>query len=600
MNRLAPVAAKAGIADGSDEAGLEKLRFEIARNRLGARAWSETIAQAHRIEQAALFARTALQAYAAITAPALIFGGSFAILGGRLDASASLRAREIGRQACGLPQLEALHLLTGLYTALLPKKHRGDLGAYYTPPALAERLLDLATASKLDWSTARVLDPAAGGGALLLHAINRMRAALKARPPAYVLKSISRRLAGLELDPNAASLAQAALEIFMADLTGASGHGLPVLVKVADTLEEPPTEIFDLVVANPPYGRIGLTPEQRERFARGLYGHANLYGVFIDIALRWTKPGGLIAYLTPTSVLGGQYYVALRRLLAMEAPPIAIDFVHARSGVFEDVLQETLLALYGKGAERRRLEVHSLTVPNERLARATRTGTISLPIDVSAPWFAPRDPGHARLISRAETMPTRLSDWGYEVSTGPLVWNRFKPQLRDAPEAGALPLIWAEAVTPDGTFVFRAEKRGHAPHFKICPGDGWMVVTEPCVLVQRTTAKEQSRRLIAAALPKAFINAHGGVVVENHLNMVRAVGAPLVSAAAVAALLNSETADDLFRCISGSVAVSAFELRSLPVPSTAAMKAIERLLEANASIPKIEKAIAKLYLDGGC
>ena len=40
-------------------------------------------------------------------------------------------------------------------------------------------------------------------------------------------------------------------------------------------------------------------------------------------------------------------------------------------------------------------------------------------------------------------------------------------------------------------------------------------------LVQRTTAKEQNRRLIAAELPASFIKKHGAVVVENHVNMVR-------------------------------------------------------------------------------
>lgn len=106
------------------------------------------------------------------------------------------------------------------------------------------------------------------------------------------------------------------------------------------------------MVGNPPYGRVTLTPAQRQRFARGLYGHANLYGVFTDIAVRWTKKGGTIAYLTPTSFLSGHYYSALRELMAQEAPPAAIDFVHARRGVFEDVLQETLLAVGRSAAAR--------------------------------------------------------------------------------------------------------------------------------------------------------------------------------------------------------------------------------------------------------
>jgi adenine-specific DNA-methyltransferase len=69
-----------------------------------------------------------------------------------------------------------------------------------------------------------------------------------------------------------------------------------------------------------------------------------MYGLFTDMALRHTKPGGVIAYVTPTSFLAGEYFKNLRALLGRDAPPATIDFISARKGVFDDVLQETLLA----------------------------------------------------------------------------------------------------------------------------------------------------------------------------------------------------------------------------------------------------------------
>jgi adenine-specific DNA-methyltransferase len=358
---------------------------------------------------------------------------------------------------------------------------------------------------------------------------------------------------------------------------------------------ERPQESFDLVIGNPPYGRVTLSPELRRRYARSLYGHANLYGIFTDAALRWTRAGGLIAYLTPTSFLGGQYFAALRRLLATDAPPVAIDLVHARRGVFEDVLQETLLAVYRKGESSLRAKINYLHLINEHEARVTHNGSIALPLEPSAPWLAPRTTDHGRLIARAETMSSRLSDWGYSVSTGPLVWNRFKAQLRahrDGPSAH--PLVWAESVTPDGRFEFRARKRNHAPYFELRQGDEWLLVRDPCVLVQRTTAKEQARRLIAAELPSRFVESHGGVVVENHLNMVRSNGAG-PPASVVAAFLNSRVIDDLFRCMSGSVAVSAFELEAIPVPDLADLATLTRLVVEGAPRQQIETECRRLY-----
>lgn len=574
---------------------LEPIRIELGRARVVARAWAATLPETRRSGQAVLFARAALEELAAVTAPSITLSPLFSPVKGALDTTALQLARSMGQLAAALPAMEGCNALTSLYTTLLPSKERSALGAFYTPAALTQRLLDLAAEGGIDWKTARVLDPASGGGAFLLEAATRMRASLAGCEAAFVLAQLGNRLSGMELDPHAASLSQAALEISLADLAEASGRDVPVFIKVCDTLEEEPSATYDLVVGNPPYGRVQLTPAQRTRYARSLYGHANLYGVFTDIALRWARPGGMIAYLTPTSVLGGQYYAALRQLLAKEAPPVAIDFVHARKGVFEDVLQETLLALYQKGGARTRFQVHYLNVESERQALLTKNGKVGMPADASEPWLAPREPGHVRLITAAEGHPARLADWGYEVSTGPLVWNRFKPQLRARAGQGLHPIIWAEAVTADGRFVFRADKRNHAPYFKPERDDEWLIVRRSCVLVQRTTAKEQQRRLIAAELSQEFIETHGGVVVENHLNMVRTTGKPKVSPAAVAAVLNSDTIDQVFRCISGSVAVSAFELEAIPLPPAAAMAPVEQLVRRGASRAAIEKALRAIY-----
>ena len=576
-------------------ADLEAQRYELARVRQLARAWAETVPEPRRRDMAALFTRAAIETYRAKARPHAKLSPPFAQPYGQLAAGAADLAEAVGREAAPLPVGEAVYFLTGLYTALLGSRERGALGAFYTPPALANRLLDLAEEQGVNWRTARVLDPASGGGAFLLPAAERMIAALPKAAPAFALGQVGARLVGYELDPYAAGFGQNAVELQLADLTAAAGRLAPQVVHVTDTLDEPPYEDFDLVVGNPPYGRVTLTPEQRRRYARSLYGHANLYGVFTDIAVRWTKPGGVIAYLTPTSFLSGHYYSALRQMIAEEAPPAAIDFVQARSGVFEDVLQETLLAAYKRGAAPARAQVHYVQVANEREAKVVRNGTIGLPSPASQPWLAPRHPGHSPLIAVAETMPARLADWGYEVSTGPLVWNRFKGQMRERRGTGVHPLIWAEAVTADGRFVFRAEKRNHAPYFKLERGDAWLLVEQACVLVQRTTAKEQPRRLIAAELPAEFVEAHGGVVVENHLNMVRPAFRPSVTPAAVAAVLNSRIADQLFRCINGSVAVSAFELEALPLPSPKAMSSVEGLVSSGAGADAIEAELARLY-----
>ena len=155
---------------------------------------------------------------------------------------------------------------------------------------------------------------------------------------------------GYEIDPFGAWLAQVALDAFLLPLCQRANRPPPLVVELCDSLQIPgPHRPFDLVIGNPPYGRIKLGEADRARFRRSLYGHANLYGLFSDIALRFAACDAVIAFVTPTSFLAGEYFKNLRRLLGEEAPPVSLDFVASRKGVFSSALQETLLAAYRRG-----------------------------------------------------------------------------------------------------------------------------------------------------------------------------------------------------------------------------------------------------------
>jgi adenine-specific DNA-methyltransferase len=191
----------------------ETKRSELASARCMARAWAETIPECHRTNQAAMFARRALETFAAEKTRGIKLESPIVEVCGELDETAHQLAQSMGRMAAVLPMFEGCHLLTGLYAILLPRSSRSALGAFYTPPALAQRLLDIATEGGVDWRTARVLDPSSGGGAFLLEAAARMRASMEGESPSFILKRLGARLTGLELDPHAASLSQTALEI---------------------------------------------------------------------------------------------------------------------------------------------------------------------------------------------------------------------------------------------------------------------------------------------------------------------------------------------------------------------------------------------------
>lgn len=518
---------------------------------------------------------------------------------GACPPGAEALAARIGKAAAVLDAVEAGYRVGLVYTAMMPRRRRAELGAHYTPPALCERLLEMATDAGTDWSCARVLDPACGGGAFLAPAARRMAAAMDGLEAEAALSQIERRLTGFEVDPFAAWMSAVFLEATLVDLCDRAGRRLRSVVRVCDSLEQVAVgEGYDLVVGNPPYGRVTLSGRLRKRFAESLFGHANLYGLFTHQALRLARTGGLIAYVTPTSFLAGEYFKALRGLLARDAPPASIGFVGKRKGVFADVLQETLLAVYTRGGDPVEGTVKLIAAGADGTMAARSAGSFVLPEDPCDPWLMPRTDTQAKLLRQVGTGGSRLADLGYTVSTGPLVWNRHKESLRMRRREGCYPLLWAESVRADGGFAFRAVKRNHKPYFRPNVEERWVVTDFPCVLLQRTTAKEQCRRLIAAELPASFVEAHGAVVVENHLNMIKPEkGMSKIGPATLAAVLNSKVTDQLFRCINGSVAVSAYELEALPLPAVEAMAEIERLVATGASGGTLELAVARAY---GC
>lgn len=506
--------------------------------------------------------------------------------------------QELGVALAKLPIEFAAYEVGQLYTLFLPETLRAKHGIFYTPPVLARRLIEKAGNAGTNWEKAQIIDPSCGGGAFLVPAAVQIIRALDGASPAMVARNLQTRLEGWEIGDFSSWLSRFFIEAAAAPITSKTGRFIEPNIRTMDSLQCSENEFtrFDLVIGNPPFGRMRLDTDTRARYSRSLYGHANLYGIFTELAIRLAKPGGIVAYLTPASFLGGEYFKNLRSLLWEENPPVSLDFVESRKGVFDGVLQETVLATYRKSSKQNTVKVSSIQLGLDRLDIAS-AGSFKLPKESTDPWIIARHSDDKAVVEQIQNLPSRLVDWGYTVSTGPLVWNRYKDQLAGNKTKNSIPIIWSESVTQDGEFKFRSEKKNHEPYFKLNGDkDNWLKVTQECVLVQRTTAKEQKRRLIAAVMPSEFINKYDYVTVENHLNMIYPmVKKPAVSIDVLSAFLNSEATDRMFRCLSGSVAVSAYEIESLPLPGKAQLTKLKRLVSRNASKAAIETECMALY-----
>lgn len=131
-------------------------------------------------------------------------------------------------------------LLKEFYTTLVDEQIRHDLGEYYTPDWLAQRILDQVEYNG-DADTS-VLDPACGSGTFLVECISRIRknTSLEGRE---LLNCIVSRVKGMELNPLAVISARANYVLSIADLVFSLGDDVELPIYLADCINVPVEKI---------------------------------------------------------------------------------------------------------------------------------------------------------------------------------------------------------------------------------------------------------------------------------------------------------------------------------------------------------------------
>jgi adenine-specific DNA-methyltransferase len=531
-------------------------------------------------------------------------------------------------------------VLGDIYMALSDAEDRRSRGKFYTPPEIVRCILDrVGYPPEETASAATLIDPACGSGAFLTAAYRRLCAALQesGAPVEEILSVAEVALSGIDSDPVGVFLCRVNLVLETMDLFGnqlRQLRGWPHFrVYLADAVS-PPTALlglvdadhrlpdqsvvdklklrqhpfergFGFVVANPPYGKVKDSPPLRQFYRESLYGHPNLYGLFLHLALRILGSDGRLGFIIPKSISSGLYFKNLRRLLLNQADITDVVAFDERDSVFEGVLQESFI-LVGRARQpgrRGRIaieEAHNhLDLLRVRPSTTVTARQFCLGARFHNAFCIAAQPQAYSVLRKVMQGAVPLEDVGLRASTGKLVWNRRKALLRDEQEADALPLLWGHNF---GAFVFQPERRFNGrPAYAILTRRTVNERNLPreMVVVKRITAKEQRRRLEAAYVPATYREGTDGLFLENHLNfIVRRRSDCTYSLLYLTAILNSRLADFLFRMVNGNTQVSATELNMLPIPPRQpALDQIEGIAQRSAEVSVLEREEVMRELD---
>jgi len=480
------------------------------------------------------------------------------------------------------PFEEAAYWLSTLYSRLVDGSIRSERAMFFTPPVLAERVIDSLLCNGASIVEHKWHDPACGGSAFLVPLALRMKNELgKGKlPPKEQLKHIERNLSGNDLDEELLGLSNSLLQMALYPLIEASGYVPSFKLSNGDGLGSGGSAArkHDVVICNPPYRKLRSEEVERyrDRYDDIMEGQPNIYGLFIRQTLRLCRSGGLIGLLTPTSFLSGRSFSKLRKHLISEASIMQFDMLGNRTSMFIDVLQETTISV---------LKTQKVSEEVERNAKVSVLTDDGMFRDVGRcwlpsngdPWPIPRMESDASLLRLAEEAKFSLSDYGYVAKVGHLVpFRDTRRRFRKYPKRTSgtkviVPLIWATDVAPNGEFKHGRDLKNKQNEAFVEVGSltDHGVVCQAAVLLQRLTSSDQRSRLVAAPVSANWTKKHGGFVCENHVIALLPKEDSLVPVEALARILNSHSVDRVFRSISSANNVGVSELNKLMLPSPA-------------------------------
>jgi adenine-specific DNA-methyltransferase len=443
-------------------------------------------------------------------------------------------------------------------------------GQFFTPRETAALLAEMVPTSEgQPW---RLLDPGAGVGSLSAALVARWLTASTAK---------SMQISAYEVDVDLIAPLTATLDE-ATELAEGMGRDLRSFVYATDFVLNPPSEVSNVVIMNPPYGKLGA--ESPERCALEGGGEpiriTNLYAAFLVRAMRSLSSGGRLVAITPRSFANGPYFSDLRQDLLTRAGFERIHVFDARNRLFSDadVLQENLIFSMRVGQP-----PSSVTVSSSRDAADTPSSRecahskIVHPDDDARFVRIPLDEEADVVAERMRIMPATLGNLGLQVSTGRVVDFRVREHLHFQPQRETAPLVYPLNLR-QGEIAWPRVGRKPQALARVAATEQLLLPNDHYVVVKRFSAKEEPRRVTAAlSIPDVFGDSPV-VAFENHLNVFHNEGRGLDSelAAGLVAYLNSDLVDEFVRQFNGHTQINATDLRTLKYPSADQLRELGR------------------------
>lgn len=331
---------------------------------------------------------------------------------------------------------------------------------------------------------------------------------------------------------------------------------------------------YDVVIANPPYKKIGKNDPEAAVMRDIIYGQPNLYFLFMAMAAKLLKENGEFIFIIPRSFSSGLYFTEFRKWFFGEMKITNMHLFISRDTVFscDNILQETIII---KARKTKQKTDKIIITESENANNLRKISTFDVPYKTcvkegkNAFLFFPTTSEDIEILDFINQWEYNLEELGYRMKTGIVVEFRETQWLRSENNEETIPLLWPYNIEKN-QIVFPV-CNANKPQYLLTSKDTLrlQMKMDNYILIKRLTSKEEHKRLQCALLFKDYFSSCQSISTENHLNFIAKTNGEMTREEmyGLFVIINSTYMDKYFRILNGSTQVNANEINSIPFPS---------------------------------
>lgn len=358
---------------------------------------------------------------------------------------------------------------------------------------------------------------------------------------------------------------------------------------------QPESDLFDVIISNPPYLKIAKSDPRAIAMAEVVYGQPNLYMLFMAVAVALLRPSGWLVFITPRSYTSGAYFQRFREFFFRYMNLTHIHLFESRTDVFEDVLQESIILWAERRTQQPNVTISTSHSINDLENLSLNSFDYDDLVDNNGVLHLPTSLDDFRIIKLFQTWSDRLENHGFSISTGKVIPFRCEDSLRVSGniEVSHAPLFWLQNIT---AMKWEWPKKNKPQYVAHRGAEHVLIPNQNCILIRRFSPKE-GRRLIATPflaidLKTPFLG------IENHLNYIYCRSRTMTTEETygLAVFLNSSWVDTYFQLMCGNTQVGATDIRNLPLPSLQQLIELgKRYLSGQTDIDVVVQTVLRVY-----